>query len=153
MTIRILPFLFFAVLLFQTGCKAKYIDVSENTEFSHLIGEAYIVHSDLHVIGGYWGNEKEIEFYVIYKKSKVGGGGPGVASSGVFPKGSKFRIMRILKCTNCLLESPISVEVEVLDTRTPFKKGVSVSLDDQDFFVIGADYELIALDKLLFKKL
>jgi hypothetical protein len=153
MAMRIILCLFFAMFLFQAGCKARYIDISENAELSHLIGEDYILLSDLHAIGGYWGNEEKIDFYVVYKMNKVGGGGPGVASSRTLPLGSKFRIIRMLKCTNCLLEAPISLEVELLDSRIALKKGVPVSLVDQEFFVNKTDSELIILDRALFKKL
>ena len=153
MVVRFYPFLLVALILLQVGCKATYVDISENAELSHLIGKSYEVLSDLHIIGGYWGNEKKLDYYVVYNINKVGSGGPGKFSSGVLASGSKFKIIKILKCTNCLLEAPIDAVIKLLGSEVDFKEGIPVKLVDQDFFVKSKGSELIMLDKLLFKEL
>lgn len=103
----------FAVLLIS-GCGfAEFEDVSGDARYSSLIGQEFVLRSDALIIGvtldpNY---KKTVDRYrlTVYP----GFAGPEVVSTDVLPIGTKFRIERVERCTNCYLDRRVELVVRL----------------------------------------
>src|SRR3989338_992264 len=119
----------YTVLLFgfflQLGCRQEFDDVSTEAQFSHLIGMQYESLVSLRV----WGitldrnYSPSVDVYHLIPVHKVNHEGPEVVVALTLPAGEKFKVIKVVKCKNCLFFSPINVVVEMqsekIDPDTP----------------------------------
>lgn len=87
------------------GCKANYIDISNDPAVSRYIGLQYSAKQDMEIAGislppGY-GDTVDIyrlgELYAVQHKA------PEEITTEVFPKGGTFTILKVYECKNCLI--------------------------------------------------
>ena len=86
------------------GCKANYIDISDEPSVSHYIGQKYTAKHDMVVTGinlppGYGDT---VDIYRLGKLYAVQHKAPEEITTEIFPKGGTFTIEKVYECTNCL---------------------------------------------------
>jgi len=92
------------VVFALAGCKANYIDISDDPSVSHYLGQKYIAKHDMEVVGinlppGYGDT---VDIYRLGKLYAVQHEAPEKITMKVFPKGGAFNIEKVYECTNCL---------------------------------------------------
>jgi hypothetical protein len=102
-------------ILLVCSCALEYKDISHQLGPSQLLGTQYVLLKDMLISGinlppGYG---REIDVYKISSVNPTWTG-PELISRHTLPKGTKFVIARIKKCTNCLKRTVVAT-VEISD--------------------------------------
>lgn len=109
----ILIFLFILV-----GClEARYVDISQNAKYAHLIGQKFNTATDLLMYGITLKLERnrKIDYYIVTEPPGIGG--PEVVSKAFLNAGTVVQVDKVLKCSNCLdFGSRVELQISVLST-------------------------------------
>jgi hypothetical protein len=114
----------FAIL----ACQSKeYGDISKESKISHLVGKTYGSTKPLFIYGirTEMSHRKIVAYHTIMETSIAG---PEVLSTNVLPKGTRVRVLRIERCTNCF-PFPADVRLVVDLLSTPQFKNSTVVID------------------------
>lgn len=117
--------IFIAVAL--AGCKANYIDISNDPSVSRYIGQQYTAKQDMEIAGinlppGYG---QTVDIYRLGKLYAVQHKAPEEITTEIFPKGGTFTVLKVYECTNCLTFG----KLRYLTLKTSdFKKTVNVPI-------------------------
>jgi hypothetical protein len=109
------------------GCaSAKYEELSDLHPYSDLIGTRYRVRRDLRLLGitRDLSDRPRTDYYKI--EGPPGTGGPEVVERRVLRAGALLKVVKIMRCTNCL-DSIIRIEVDVIPDQDT--KGTPVALN------------------------
>ena len=89
------------VVFLLTGCSEKYEDASAEGDYSTLIGQQLETRVEMlmHGVTTDRDYKKEINYFSI--TPRPGFDGSEVIIRSVLPVGSRFRVERVEKCTNC----------------------------------------------------
>lgn len=99
----------------QLGCRQEFDDVSSEAQFSHLIGVQYEFLVSLRVRGITTDSNYSplVDFYYLSAVPKVEHKGPEVVVTHKLPAGEKLKVIKVIRCKNCLFSSPVKVVVAV----------------------------------------
>jgi hypothetical protein len=91
------------VVFALAGCKANYIDISDDPSVSHYLGLKYIAKHDMEIAGInlHPGYGSTVDIYRLGKLYAVQHEAPEEITTEVFPKGGAFTIEKVYECTNC----------------------------------------------------
>ena len=137
-----------------SGCKAKYKDISADPAYHHLLNKRYEILSSLNVYGvNSYGNSNN-EMIDDYSVINYGYASHAVLTRGNLNKGTKFEILKIRSCTNCLFQKLIEYQISVV-SESPLKNVTQpVYLSDVKNNMVVEDGEgRIGLDSTVFKLL
>lgn len=100
----IISLLFVIASLLLVGCKADYVDISSDSDFSHYIGKQYISKTDMNILGINLPPDygETVDVYMVHKLYRVQHKSPEVITQDIFPKGSSFTINGVYECKNCV---------------------------------------------------
>lgn len=93
------------LILLQCGCAAsKFRDVSTDPEFSGYMGQTYTTVEPIYLHGVNLppGHGDEVDTYAVYP---VATSGPEYVYQQELPAGTKFTIVSVEECANCLFRA------------------------------------------------
>jgi len=114
-----------------SGCLiTKWNDVSQEPKFAGLIGAEFVVNEPFRAHGVTMkpNYEKILDHYSI--TPLPGFSGPEVLSITILPKGTKFKIIRVQRCVDCLINEEV---LELMITEGPKLDGAPCRLDYDAF--------------------
>jgi len=149
--LRIFSYMVLLLAIFlQSGCRQEFDDVSHEAQFSHLIGVQYETLVSLRVQGITMDSNYSpiVDFYYLSVTPEVEHKGPEVVVTRKFPVGEKLKVIKVLKCKNCVFSSSVDVVVAMELVGVESGKNILVEHD-----LIGLKEGRIALRSKFFKEL
>lgn len=106
--------IFFIFLCFGLStCKAEYDDVSSDEKFKPIIGMELETLRDLGVKEITTTSNNKVDFIAVTETFRVEHKGPEVISTSVLKSSSKIKIVKVLKCKNCIFSPGVDLLIEV----------------------------------------
>ena len=121
-------------ILLAAGCEVSFEDISNDPEYSSIIGRNYISVVELSLLGidvppSY---EEDVDYYLIDSKSP-GWSGVELITEDILPVGSQIRVNTVERCTDCFLDSEPRIQFDVtLKGGTPIQ-GLPIKLRKYHF--------------------
>lgn len=127
------------------GCQQQFDDISASHEARLIVGREFLSSQPLVALGvttdqNYRGG---VTYYSI--KKLPGASGPEILDRFVLPPGTRIKIIKVLRCTNCYFMNDLEAEVHVngstisgrparlVDLLRQNKTGDRIVLDEQYF--------------------
>ncbi len=108
-------FILIMLTVSMTGCWfIDFEDVSNEKEYSYLIGKKFTTLTDLQINGATLERnyKKQIDVYIV--NVFPGFSGSEVVCSGRLPAGTEFQISKVMRCTNCPFETRLEIIIDIL---------------------------------------
>jgi hypothetical protein len=102
-----------ACIAVSGGCQQKFDNISESREARPIVGREFLSSQPLVALGvttdpNYRGG---VTYYSI--KKLPGASGPEILDRFVLPSGTRIKIIKVLRCTNCFFMNDLEAEIHV----------------------------------------